>query len=273
MKVRIFVIFFIMLSCSDKSENKTNTLESYLISKFAHVAKIDSFYIAAGNRAPKETDDPNATSIDIFQMSVRIFESLLDQNEDGEIDNQNLVESLSSNLMFLIDHTDVTDIEELKIEELFGNYVMTMKSNIWPYMPDFSYPDCNLGITELTTSLWRPETYNALWEECFHTITEAQNRILPDFSFEPNSILGGLMQEDIENNTYDISEQNALEDDGYDFMTGVNEYVHQIWLINICGEEHILNEYQKEVMAHIENLGTPLIINTNYDLDLAEILK
>ena len=273
MKRRLSIIFFLILSCTDKTNPKTDTLESYLLSKFSHVAKIQSFYIAAGNSAPLETDDPNATAQDIFQMSIRIFESLLDQNEDGEVDNQDLLNSLSSNLMFLIDHTEVTDIEEEKIQNLFGNYVMTMKSNIWPYMPNFHYSDCDLEITELTTSLWRPSTYNALWEECFHTITEAQNRIIAEYSFEPNSIMGTYMQNDIDAGTYDISEQNDLENDGYDFNTGVNEYIHQIWLINLCESANILNEYQKGILTHIGNAGTPLTINSNYDLELAEVIK
>ena len=274
MKRNIIIIFSsIIFSCSNESKLKPNTLESYLVNNFNYVAKIDSFYIAAGNRRPKETDAPSATGKDVFEMSVRIFESLLDQNEDGVIDNPALVESLASNLMFLIDHTDVTNIEEEKIQTLYGNYVMTMKSNIWPYMPSFHYSDCDLGISSLNTSLWRPETYNALWEECFHTITEAQNRISPDFSFTPNSILGGYMQSDINAGTYDISEQNELEDDGYDFITGVNEYMHQIWLINLCGSKNILNEYQLEVLAHFSNLGIPLSINTDYNLELAEIIK
>ena len=273
MKRNIIILFSIIFSCSNESKPKPNTLESYLINNFSYVAKIDSFYIAAGNRRPKETDVSSATGRDVFEMSVRIFESLLDQNEDGEIDNTALVKSLASNLMFLIDYTDITDVEEEKIQSLYGNYVMTMKSDIWPYMPSFNYSDCDLEISSLNTSLWRPETYNALWEECFHTITEAQNRILPNFSFAPNSILGGYMQSDINAGTYDISEQNELEDDGYDFMTGVNEYVHQIWLINLCGPKNILNEYQLDVLAHFTDLGIPLSINTDYNLELAKIIK
>ena len=273
MNRKIIIIMFLFLSCTDKTTNKIDTLESYLKSKFTHVAKIDSFYIASGNRPPIETNDTGASSQDIFQMSVRLFESLLDQNEDGIVDDTALLKSLSSNLMFLIDYTDITDIEEEKIQELFGVYVMTMKSNIWPYMPNFHYSNCDIEISELNTSLWRPETYNALWEECFHTITEAQNRIQSNFSFDSNSILGNYMQNDIDNNSYDISEQNALEDDGYDFNTGVNEYVHQIWLINICGLQNILNEYQMGVLMHLENSGTPLMINKDYNLELAEIVK
>ena len=222
-----------ILSCAEKSNLQSDTLESYLQNKFSHVAKIQGFYIAAGNSKPLETDDPNATAEDIFHMSIRIFESLLDQNEDGEVDSPDLINSLSSNLMFLIDHTDVTDIEEEKIQNRFGNYVMTMKSNIWPYMPNYNFSDCDLDISELKTSLWRPSSYNALWEECFHTITEAKNRIIPDYSFEPNSIMGTYMQNDIDAGTYDISEQNDLENDGYDFNTGVNEYIHQkVWWIS-----------------------------------------
>ena len=112
MRRNIIIIFSsIIFSCTNESKPKQNSLESYLINNFNYVAKIDSFYIAAGDRRPKETDTPSATGKDVFEMSVRIFESLLDQNEDGAIDNPAFVESLASNLMFLIDHTDITNIE------------------------------------------------------------------------------------------------------------------------------------------------------------------
>ena len=81
------------------------------------------------------------------------------------------------------------------------------------------------------------------------------------------------MQADIDNGSYDISEQNELEDDGYDFLTGVNEYVHQIWLINLCNKQNILNQYQLSVLEHISAVGVPLTVNPDYNLELAEVVK
>ena len=248
-----FLIFCVFFSCNEIKSRPSN-LRDYLTKTFSHVARIDDFYIAAGNRAPFITDLPSATGKEIFEMAVGIFESLLDQDEDGTVDHPYLVSSLAEHLAFVIDHTDVTNEEEVKIQSLFGNYVMTMKSNIWP-------------------SLWRPETYNALWEECFHTITEAINRVNPDFSFHHGSILGSYLQADIDNGSYDISEQNELDDDGYDFLTGVNEYVHQIWLINLCNRQNILNQYQLSVLEHISAVGVPLTVNPDYNLELAEVVK
>tara|TARA_B100001750_G_scaffold78604_1_gene62388 strand:- start:1665 stop:2483 length:819 start_codon:yes stop_codon:yes gene_type:complete len=270
---RVFLLIFCLFFSCNESKSSPSTLKEYLTKTFSHVAKIGDFYISAGNRAPLITDSPSATGKEIFDMSVRIFESLLDQDEDGTVDHSYLVSSLAEHLAFVIDHTDVTNKEEVKIESLFGNYVMTMKSNIWPYIPSFSSADCSLSLTELNTSLWRPETYNALWEECFHTVTEAINRVNPDFSFDHGSILGSYMQADIDNGSYDISEQNELEDDGYDFLTGVNEYVHQIWLINLCNRQDILNQYQLSVLEHISAVGIPLNVNPDYDLELGEIVK
>ena len=60
-------------------------MRDYLTKTFSHVARIDDFYIAAGNRAPLITDLPSDTGKEIFEMAVRIFESLLDQNEDGTV--------------------------------------------------------------------------------------------------------------------------------------------------------------------------------------------
>jgi hypothetical protein len=53
----------------------------------------------------------------------------------------------------------------------------------------------------------------------------------------------------------------------------VNEYVHQIWLINACGRDEILNVHQRAVLARMGAAGVPLTVNTDYALDLAEIVK
>ena len=272
MQRSVLLLALSFFACSTKNDTP-DTLETYLTQTFAHVARIGDFYIAAGDRKPKETDRSSATGRDVFDTAVRLFESLLDQDEDGAADRTPLVAALAKHLVFVIDHTDVTDKEEEKIQSQYGNYVMTMKSDIWPYMPSFNTGNCSLELTKLNTSMWRPETYNALWEECFHTVTEAQNRIAPSFSFEPGSILGSYMQADISAGTYDISEQNNMEGGNYDFVTAVNEYVHQIWLINACGRDEILNVHQRAVLARMGAAGVPLTVNTDYALDLAEIVK
>ena len=270
---RIFLLLACTFFACSSKEDSPDTLEAYLTKTFAHVARIGDFFIAAGDRKPKETDNASATGKEVFEAAVRIFESLLDQDEDGAVDRPSLGTALAKHLVFVIDHTDVTNKEEVKIQSEYGNYVMTMKSDIWPYMPSFNTEDCGLNLTKLNTSMWRPETYNALWEECFHTVTEAQNRIDPSFNFGPSSILGGYMQSDITAGTYDISEQNNMEGGNYDFITAVNEYVHQIWLINACGNNEILNVHQRAVLARINTAGVPLTINTGYSLNLAEIVK
>ena len=270
---RTFLLLALTFFACSTKDKTPDALEAYLTQTFAHVARIEDFFIAAGDRKPKETDRPSATGKEVFDTAVRLFESLLDQDEDGVVDRPPLVAALAKYLVFVIDYTDVTDKEEEKIQSQYGNYVMTMKSDIWPYMPSFNTGNCDLTLTKLNTSMWRPETYNALWEECFHTVTEAQNRIDPSFSFEPGSVLGAYMQADISAGTYNISEQNNMEGGNYDFITAVNEYMHQIWLINACGGSEILNVHQRAVLTLMGTVEVPLTINLDYALDLAEMVK
>ena len=64
-----------------------------------------------------------------------------------------------------------------------------------------------------------------------------------------------------------------MEGGNYDFVTAVNEYMHQIWLINACGSSEILNEHQRAILTLMGTVGVPLTINIDYALDLAEMVK
>ena len=50
---------------------------------------------------------------------------------------------------------------------------------------------------EFNSSTWRPENYCACWEESFHTVTEAFNRVSDAWKFEKTSNLGKLLASDI----------------------------------------------------------------------------
>ena len=72
-------------------------------------------------------------------------------------------------------------VSEEKIEEM-GRYAMSMKTDIWPYNP--AYTGAEYDVDSLDSSTWRPDgdqEFNALWEEVFHTITEAHNRFDQNF--------------------------------------------------------------------------------------------
>ena len=148
------------------------------------------------------------------------------------------------------------------ITENYDVYGMGMFTDEWPYIP--TYDGKGFVVNELNSSLWRPKDEDATWEETFHTITEAFNRIDDDFKFTEGAYLRELMDDDILNGTYDISEQNDLESGKYDSETAVNEYIYQIWQINFSGQSDILNFYQNKVLffwiwlfcRSLQNLGS-----------------
>jgi hypothetical protein len=122
--------------------------------------------------------------------------------------------------------------------------------------------------------MWRPDNFNALWEETFHTVTEAYNRVDASWSFEQGSTSSQAMQSDIDQGMYDIEEQNKLEAGQYDWQTAVNEYVHQIWVIQFAGSSDVLTDAQKSVVAHMKTTsGFPMTVNRDYPHSLAAIIK
>jgi hypothetical protein len=196
----------------------------------------------------------------------------LDQDNDGHIDDiyLNLNDGLSKNLAFVIGHRDFVDEITSKTEK-YGVYGMGMFSDKWPYIP--TYNGKSFEINELKSSLWRPYNQDATWEETFHTITEAFNRIDDDFKFTKGAYLRELMDQDISNGTYDISEQNDLENGEYDSETAVNEYIHQIWQINFSGQADKLNIYQKKALEFMIMRGVPMVVNPNYKFLIGERIK
>ena len=78
------------------------------------------------------------------------------------------------------------------------------------------------------------------------------------------------MAEDIAAGDYDIEKQNKMEGGDYDWATAVNEYVHQIWLVNQAGNSGVLTNPQKQVLDFMQSTrGFPMKVNPNYSLDIA----
>jgi len=81
------------------------------------------------------------------------------------------------------------------------------------------------------------------------------------------------MEDDISDGTYDISEQNNLENGNYDKVTAVNEYIHQIWEINFSDQSDILNVHQTKALDFMIEKGVPMKLNANYEFILGKRLK
>ncbi|MCH2043316.1 MAG: hypothetical protein MK212_04190 [Saprospiraceae bacterium] len=273
---KIHLSFFISLlcfsSCTDKDMEDQDKLRSFLLKECHYVHEIDDFYIVSSNDEPHPSSQASAK--EIFEHSVRLFSNFLDQDEDGVIDTDkaNLLEGLKNNLMFVSGESrfvdGITDSKVLSSNDIYG---IAMKTDDWPYVA--SYDGSGWSLSQLETSMWRPENYNALWEEVFHTITEAYNRIDNDFSFTSGGFLRECMDNDINAGTYDISEQNEEENGDYDKVTAVNEYIHQIWLIHTTGQATVLNEHQKKALDFMIDKNIPMQINPNYSLQLGTRLK
>ena len=244
--------------------NGNQNLLNFLKESSSYIHEIDGFYIVSSNENPVvDKEFPNASAKDIFEASTRYFSSFLDQDENGEIDNEALLKALSENYLFVIGHRDyvehITDAQ-LLIDE--GYHGIAMFTDEWPYNASFTGKDWEFE--SLESSLWRPEGFNALWEEVFHTITEGFTTYLKGFEFTSGSTLSGYMEADIAANSYDTSEQNELENGVYDKVTAVSEYIHQIWMINYGGHENKLNVYQKNTLDFMIESGIPMNLNPDY---------
>jgi len=266
---------FIFQPCNDLPNYEVCKSEmcNYLMEKASYVHEINGFYIVSSDEIPTKEYGFNHTSIDVFNKSIKLFSSFLDQNNDGNIDQEylSLNTALSENLTFVIGHRDFVDKITYNTEKKYGVYGMGFFSDSWPYIP--SYDGKGFLVNKLNSSMWRPENFDATWEETFHTITEAFNRIDDDFKFSKGGYLRKLMENDILDGSYDISEQNNLEKGNYDKITAVNEYIHQIWQINFSGQSNILNEHQKKALDFMIKKGVPITLNNNYDLILGKRLK
>ena len=243
-------------------------LEACIPPKFKFVYRIGDFYILGTDERPRESDRDDRQGKEVVLQAVRLFGSFLDSNEDGKVDDPRLLKSLGDNFAFAIgSDRKLRPVEEL-IERRTGRYVISMKTDRWPFFPNWSGRGFRFNGFE--DSMWRPEPMNALWEECFHTITEAYCRCNKEWGFGKKSRLGLLMAEDIAAGNYDIERQNKMEGGEYDWETAVNEYVHQIWLANQAGRSAALTKSQKQVLEFMQSTpGFPMKVNPKYPLDIS----
>jgi len=218
--------------------------------KFPHVVAMEGFVIFGSPQG-----DATASVEEIFIKTVARFRWLM-YNSDGSVRSADVCRALKEKLCFgcgnmANGHADVEDA----VYREFGNYVMSMKCDTWHYNPSWEGMFPADEVQNFVKSLWRPEGSCAVWEETLHTITEAFNRLSsmdPEqysmWSFEEGSQLGNLMQEDIDAGNYDIEEQNRVENGQYNFITAVNEYVHQVWVVHYAGHGDLLQGPKARVL-------------------------
>lgn len=276
-KIITFSLLFFFISCSDNNKVNSNStsLESYLKANADYVHNINGFYIVASAAKPSANETtPGTTGKNIFEHSVRLFSNFLDQNNDGVLDDdkKDLNKWLAQKLVFISGPLTMVDkISAANLVEGKGLYGMSMQTDNWPYVKNYNGKGWNF--TKLNSSTWRPEIFNALWEETFHTITEAFSRTDSEFKFTEGGTLRKYMDDDILAKTYDISEQNAAENGNYDKVTAVNEYIHQIWAISFAGHGDKLNSHQKKALNFMVKKNVPMKLSASYKHILGERIK
>lgn len=247
---------------------QNSELEALLKPHFAHIYRIGGFYVVGTDEPPLETDQRSATGEQVVEQAARLFVSLLDANNDGAVDDQAQLDALAERFVFAVGHHRTLEPLEQSIDRQSGRYVMSMKSDIWPYMP--SWNGTGFTLTALRSSMWRPARMSALWEEVFHTYTEAMASRLEAWNFEPGSPLGRAMQDDINAGDYDTEEQNREESGDYDVRTAANEYLHQIWVIQKGGLAEVLSQPQQRVLSLMRDQpGYPMTMDKDAALTLA----
>lgn len=279
MTVGLLIFGILTVSCVSCSKNnsvtETGSLEEYLKANADYVHSINGFYIVGSAQKPTANETtPGTTGKEIFEHSIRLFSSFLDQNNDGVIDSdrKELNQRLANKLVFISGPLQMVDkISESNQLRSKGLYGMSMQTDNWPYVKN--YNGKGWTVTVLNSSTWRPAIFNALWEETFHTVTEAYSRVDQEFKFTPGGVLRKYMDDDIAAKTYDISVQNAAENGNYDRVTAVNEYIHQIWAINFAGQSHILNTHQKKALAFLKKKQVPMQLNASYTNMLGTKIK
>lgn len=230
------------------SASSENPLVAYLTQNFAVTRNIDGFVISAH----KDTPTNNAildVAVDRFH---KLFFTSLEHDVDctsSTTDNSRtstrlhklrstvLFEQVRSSFCFLIGKGSELGKHEDEIERRFDIYPISMKTPDWPFNPEWQGLFGVDEITGFTSSMWRPESLCPVWEETFHVITEACNRLscsgeigYENWGFEKGDVLGRFMRADIACGEYDTKAQNREENGEYDFETAVNEYVHQVWV-------------------------------------------
>ena len=242
--------------------------ESEIPDRFTHVYRIGTFYILGTDQRPRETDRRDRTGKEAVLQAVRLFSSLLDANADGQIDDPELLATMGEKFAFAIGYDRTLRPIEEQLDQKTGHYIISMKTDIWPFFPDWD--GTGLKVNRLNSSMWRPRRMSALWEECFHVYTEAWNRHSKDWSFDKDGRLGRAMAADIKAGDYDIQEQNRMEGGDYDWNTAVNEYVHQIWVIQKGGQAASLTQPQQRVLKFMqETKGFAMDMNKDYEGPIA----
>lgn len=235
---------------------------------FTHVYRIGNFYIMGTDQRPRETDRRDRTGEEVVQQAVRLFSSLLDADADGQVDQPELLKTMGENFAFAIGADRTLRPIEDKLDRQTGHYIISMKTDIWPFFPDWD--GTGFRVKRLKSSMWRPRRMSALWEECFHVYTEAWNRRTDDWSFGKDGLLGRAMAADIDAGAYDIREQNRIERGDYDWNTAVNEYVHQVWVLQKGGQTDALTEPQQQVLEFMQQTkGFAMDMDKDYQKPLA----
>ncbi len=244
------------------------SFESQIPKQFTHVYRIGTFYIMGTDERPRETDRRDRSGKDVVLQAVRLFCSLVDTDADGQIDDPDLLKSMGENFAFAIGaESTLQPIEEMLDRET-GRYIISMKTDIWPYFPEWA--GTGFKVKKLQSSMWRPQQMNALWEECFHVYTEARNRHSKTWSFGKNGVLGQAMAADIKAGDYDIQQQNRMEGGHYDWNTAVNEYVHQIWVIQKGSQTAALTQPQRRVLKFMQDTrGFAMDMNKDHSSQIA----
>lgn len=273
----IVLVIMAITCCSTNTEivPSTSSLETYLKDNADYVHNINGFYIvgSAVNPTSNETT-PGTTAKNVFDHSVRLFSSFLDQDNNGVVDDdkKELNKQLAEKTLFISGPLNmVNKISEASQLSEKGLYGMSMQTDNWPYMKN--YNGKGWVVNKLNSSTWRPENFNALWEEVFHTVTEAISRSDNSFAFTAGKKLRQLMDADIAAGTYDISVQNAEENGNYDKITAVNEYIHQIWAINFANQNVALNAHQKEALQFMKDKKVPMQVNADYNKIIGTKIK
>lgn len=243
-------------------------LESLIPARFTHVYRIGEFYILGTDERPRDTDKDSRTGEEVVIQAVRLFCSLLDADRDGKVDQPELLREMGEHFAFAVgSERSLRSVEEL-LDERAGRYVISMKTDIWPFYPEWN--GNGFGLRRLNSSMWRPLEMSALWEECFHVYTESWRVVSKRWRFDKRGLLGAAMAEDIKNGDYDIQRQNRLEGGDYDWETAVNEYVHQIWVIQSGGHESVLTSPQKRVLEFMRShKGFPMTMSKDAPISLA----
>ena len=217
---------------------------------FTHVYRIGNFYIMGTDQRPRETDRRDRTGEEVVLQAVHLFSSLIDTDADGQVDQPELLKTMGEKFAFAIGYDRTLRPIEEQLDRETGHYIISMKTDIWPFFPDWD--GTGFRVKRLDSSMWRPRRMSALWEECFHVYTEAWNRHSDEWSFDRDSLLGQAMATDIAAGHYDIQEQNRMEGGDYDWNTAVNEYVHQVWVIRKGDQTDALTKPQQKVLQFMQ---------------------